>query len=200
MKRHKRFLGLVILLLSLASVTYAQDHDLRFFLGKALSKDGALSKNERMELLSRIEKGLEEAQQVRANLIRGIQSGEMDVRYQEGTFWLSELEKDGTSIEKSAQQIKLLKEKPALLVSSIELYKSLKDLSGNFNAYNNVPSFSAVVGDVAPEMTLWTDPVFYQLYLLPLARARDKEAEPKPPQPQPVPKEKAPATKPAKKP
>jgi len=68
-------------------------------------------------------------------------------------------------------------------------------LAENFNAYNNVPSFSAWVGDLAPEMELWTDPVFYQLYLLPLARAKDKEAESKPPQPQPAPKEKKPAAK-----
>jgi len=154
-----------------------------------------LSKNERMELLSRVEKVLEEAQRIRAKLTQGIHSGEIDVRYQEGAFWLSKIERDGMSIEKSAQQIKELKDKPSLLVSSIVLYKSLKDLAENFNAYNNVPSFSAWVGDLAPEMELWTDPVFYQLYLLPLARAKDKEAESKPPQPQPAPKEKKPAAK-----
>jgi hypothetical protein len=51
------------------------------------------------------------------------------------------------------------------------------------------------VGDLAPEMELWTDPVFYQLYLLPLARARDKEAESKSPPPPPPPKDKKPAAK-----
>jgi hypothetical protein len=193
----KGFLGVMILVFTLTSAANAEDHDLRFFLGKVSSKDGMLSRNERMELLSRIETVLGEAHRIRATLTRGIQSGEIDVRYQEGTFWLSELERDGLSIEKSAQQVKLLKDKPSLLLSSIVLYKSLKDLSGNFNAYNNVPSFSAWVGDLAPEMALWTDPVFYQLYLLPLARARDKEAESKPSQL--APKEKAPAAK-AKKP
>jgi hypothetical protein len=195
MKFQKRSLGLVILVLAITSGVFAEDHDLRFFLAKASSKDGLLSKNERMELLSRVEKVLEEAQRIRAKLTQGIHSGEIDVRYQEGTFWLSKLERDGTSIEKSAQQINVLKDKPSLLVSSIVLYKSLKDLAENFNAYNNVPSFSAWVGDLAPEMELWTDPVFYQLYLLPLARAKDKEAESKPPQPQPAQKEKKPAAK-----
>ena len=113
MRYCKRVSVLVILLSGLAAATYAQDHDLRFFLGKASSKDAVLSKNERMELLNRIEKVLEEAQRTRETLARGIQSGEIDVRYQDGTFWLSELEKDGTSIEKSTQQIKLLKEKLA---------------------------------------------------------------------------------------
>jgi hypothetical protein len=66
-----------------------------------------------------------------------------------------------------------LREKPTHLIGSIKLYKSLKDLSSNFNAYNNMPLFSALVGDLAPEMELWADPVFYRLYLLPLARLKD---------------------------
>jgi hypothetical protein len=33
------------------------------------------------------------------------------------------------------------------------------------------------VGDFAPEMELWADPVFYKLYLLPLARSKDVEKE-----------------------
>jgi hypothetical protein len=53
----------------------------------------------------------------------------------------------------------------------------LEDLSENFNAYNNLPSFSALVGDLAPEMELWADPVFYKLYLLPLARSKDGETK-----------------------
>lgn len=191
MRFQKGSLGLLILVLALSSVVFAEDHDLPFFLGKASSKEGALSKNERVELLSRIEKMMEKAQDVQAKLTQGIQAGEVDVRYQEGNFWISKLEKDGISIEKALQQVKLLKDKPSLLVSSIVLYKSLKDLSENFNAYNSMPSFSAWVGDLAPEMELWADPVFYQLYLLPLARARDKESEPKPPQP--AQKEKKPA-------
>jgi hypothetical protein len=192
MRFQKMSLGLLILLLALSSVVFAEDHDLPFFLGKASFKEGVLSKDERVELLSRIEKMMEKAQDVRAKLTQGIQAGEVDVRYQEGNFWISKLERDGISIEKVLQEVKLLKSKPSLLVSSIVLYKSLKDLSENFNAYNNMPSFSAWVGDLAPEMELWADPVFYQLYLLPLARVKDKEAEPKPPQP--AQKEKKPAT------
>ncbi|OGP55473.1 MAG: hypothetical protein A2162_09235 [Deltaproteobacteria bacterium RBG_13_52_11b] len=193
MRFQKGSLGLLILLLALSSVVFAEDHDLPFFLGKASSEEGVLSKNERVELLSRIEKMMEKAQGIRAKLTQGIQAGEVDLRYQEGTFWISKLERDGISIETALQQVKLLKDKPSLLVSSIVLYKSLKDLSENFNAYNNMPSFSAWVGDLAPEMELWTDPVFYQLYLLPLARASDKETESKPPQP--AQKEKKPPTK-----
>ena len=193
MRFQKGSLGLLFLVLALSSVVFAEDYDLPFFLGKVSSKEGVLSKNERVELLSRIEKMTERAQDIRAKLTQGIQAGEVDVRYQEGNFWISKLERDGISIEKVLQEVKLLKDKPSLLVSSVVLYKSLKDLSENFNAYNNMPSFSAWVGDLAPEMELWADPVFYQLYLLPLARAKDKEAEPKPPQP--AQKEKKPATK-----
>jgi hypothetical protein len=36
-----------------------------------------------------------------------------------------------------------------------------------------MPSFSALVGDLAPDMELWVDPVFYKLYLLPLAHLKD---------------------------
>jgi len=107
--------------------------------------------------------------------VQAIQTGETDVRYQEGRFWVSKLAEDQESIETGMQQIKLLREKPDHLVASIKLYKSLKDLSENFNAYNNLPSFSALVGDLAPEMELWGDPIFYKLYLLPLARSRDIE-------------------------
>jgi hypothetical protein len=85
----------------------------------------------------------------------------------------------------------LLKGKPTDLVASVKLYKSLRDLSANFNAYNNRPSFSALVGDLAPEMELWGDPVFYQLYLLPLAQMKGAEKSP-PPKGKPVPKVKKP--------
>jgi hypothetical protein len=87
------------------------------------------------------------------------------------------LEQDQGLIENGIQQIKLLREKPTHLVASIKLYRSLKDISSNFNTYNNIPSFSAFVGDFAPEMELWTDPIFYQLYLLPLAQLKDVEKE-----------------------
>jgi len=101
---------------------------------------------------------------------------------------MSKLEEDQESIETGVQQIKLLRERPNHLVASIKLYKSLKDLSGNFNAYNNMPSFSALVGDSAPEMELWADPVFFKLHLLPLARSKEIETKP-------IQKEKKPAPK-----
>jgi hypothetical protein len=103
---------------------------------------------------------------------------------------MSKLEEDRESIETGIQQIKLLREKPTHLVASVRLFKCLKDLSSNFNAYNNMPSFSALVGDLAPEMELWVDPVFYKLYLLPLARSKDVETKVQAP-----PKEKKPAAK-----
>jgi hypothetical protein len=40
-----------------------------------------------------------------------------------------------------------------------------------------VSYFSAHVGDLALELELWTDPVFYKLYLLPLAQSRSVEAK-----------------------
>jgi hypothetical protein len=104
---------------------------------------------------------------------------------------MSKLEEDKGSIENGIQQLKLLREKPTHLVASITLYKSLKDLSSNFNAYNNMPSFSALVGDHAPEMELWADPIFYKLYLLPLAKMKDVEKTP-PPKGKTVPKLKKP--------
>jgi hypothetical protein len=83
-----------------------------------------------------------------------------------------------------------LREKPNHLVSSIRLYKSLKELSSNFNAYNNIPSFSALVGDLAPEIELWADPIFYKLYLLPLAHLKDVETKPTQKEKKPQSKEK----------
>jgi hypothetical protein len=97
------------------------------------------------------------------------------MEYQEGKFWMAKLEEDRGSIETGMQQLKLLKEKPNHLAGSIMLYKSLRDLSVNFNAYNNMPLLSAYVGDLAPEIELWGDPVFYKLYLLSLAAPRDRD-------------------------
>ena len=97
---------------------------------------------------------------------------------------MSKLDKDRESIEVGIEQIKLLREKPMHLIASIKLYKSLKDLSSNYNACNNMPAFSAHVGDLAPEMELWADPVFYILYLLPLAEARGPEAKTPPKKPE----------------
>jgi hypothetical protein len=88
---------------------------------------------------------------------------------------MAKLEEDQGSIESGFQQIKLLREKPTDLIATIKLYKSLKGLSSNFNTYNNLACFSALVGDFAPEVELWADPVFYELCLLPLARIKDRE-------------------------
>jgi hypothetical protein len=135
---------------------------------------------------------MRQAKQIHSKLIQVIQTGETEIRYQEGRFWMSKLEEDQGSIENGIQQIKLLREKPTHLVAAIRLYKSLKDLSSNFNAYNNMPSFSALVGDLAPEMELWADPVFYKLYLLPLAHLKDVERAPPQKEKKPAPKVKKP--------
>ncbi len=115
---------------------------------------------------------MKRAQGIRTQLIQAVQTGETDVRYQEGKFWISKLEEDQGSIETGIQQIKLLREKPTRLVASVKLYKSLKDLSENFNAYNNLPSFSALVGDLAPEIELWATQFFtnFIFFLLPIQR------------------------------
>ena len=135
---------------------------------------------------------MDQAQRINKSLIQAIQGGEMKIEYQEGKFWMSKLEEDRGSIETGIQQLKLLREKPTHLIAAIKLYKSLRDLSSNFNAYNNMPLFSAFVGDLAPEMELWADPVFYKLYLLPLARSKDIEMEPPKKEKPPIPKEKKP--------
>ncbi len=181
MRYQKTYLVLLLLLPVFISSAFAEEYDLHYFLDKASSKEIVISKTEQTELLDRIEQVIQKADRTRAKLTQIIQAGEIDVRYQEGKFWMSKLEEDRVSIETATQQIKLLRDKPTLLVSSIKLYKSLKDLSSNFNAYNNMSSFSALVGDLAPEMELWTDPVLYQLNLLPLARSRDRDMESKPP-------------------
>jgi hypothetical protein len=188
----KRFCGLVILIISLTCFGFAEDYNLQYFLEKISSKTFELSKREKAELLNRIDEIMELAQRVQTKLIQGIQMGEMDIRYQEGRFWIAKFEADQGSIEMGFQQLKLLREKPTHLVATIKLYKSLKDLSSNFNQYNNMPPFSAFVGDLAPEMELWADPIFYQLYLLPLARAKDSGGEPSQREKKPVPKGKKP--------
>ncbi len=186
-----RFFGLVILLFVLACSAIAEDFSLQYFLTKISSQKDELAKNGKEALLNRIDEVLEQAQQIHSKMLQAIQTGEMEIRYQEGKFWMSKLEEDQGSIEMGVQQIKLLREKPTHLVASIILYKSLQDLSSNFNAYNNMPLFSAFVGDLAPEMELWADPVFYKLYLLPLAQMKDVEKIP-PPKGKPVPKSKKP--------
>ncbi len=176
----------------LTSLSFAEDYNLQYFLSKSSSKTIELSKKEKIELFNQLDGIMKKAQRIRTELIQAIQTGETDVRYQEGKFWMSKLEEDQGLIETGIQQIKLLKEKPTHLVASIKLYKSLKDLSENFNAYNNLPSFSALVGDLAPEMELWADPIFYKLYLLPLARLKDVEKVPLQKEQKPISKGKKP--------
>jgi len=48
------------------------------------------------------------------------------------------------------------------------------------------------VGDLAPEIELWADPVFYKLYLLPIARSKDVETKVPQKEKKPAPKEKRP--------
>ncbi len=187
--RLRGYVAEMIVVLAFSSSVFAQDYTLQYFLGKVPSKEAVLSKTERTALLNQIEALLDKAQRIRTKLTQAIQNGEVDIRYQEGKFWTTKLDEDRGSIETATQEVKLLRNNPGLLVPCVRLYKSLKDLSGNFNACNNIPLFSAQVGDLAPEMELWTD-VFYELYLLPVARVREKEAESKP-----TPKEKPPAQK-----
>jgi len=188
----KIFLVGLILFLGQASLGKAEDYHLQYFLSKATSKAIELSKKEKTELINQLDGVMKEARKIHTKLIQAIQTGETDVRYQEGKFWISKLEEDQESIETGIQQIKLLRGKPTHLVASIKLYKSLKNLSENFNAYNNLPSFSALVGDLAPEMELWADPVFYKLYLIPLARSKDVETKAPQKEKKPTSKEKRP--------
>jgi hypothetical protein len=192
MRCSKIFLIEIILFFGLACMSFAEDYTLQYFLSKASSETIELSKKEKTELFNQLDEVMKQAQGIRTKLIQALQIGETDVRYQEGKFWMAKLEEDQGSIESGFQQIKLLKEKPTHLVASIKLYKCLKDLSSNFNAYNNLPSFSALVGDLAPEMELWADPVFYKLYLLPLANSKDVETKAPHTEKKPVSKEKRP--------
>jgi len=192
MGHRKQVCGWFILfffLMAVPAIT-AENDDLRYFLAKASSKEVKLSKKEKEELLSKIEAVLQQTQLTHMRLVEAIQIGEFDFRYQEGKFWMSKLEQGPRRIEEGLQQVQSLKEKPASLVPALKLYKILKDLSSDFNACNNNPSFSAMIGDLAPEMELWADPVFYQLYLIPLAQSKDTEKRPIPPEKKPTPKEK----------
>jgi hypothetical protein len=181
-----------LVFLGLISFAVADDYSLQYFVAKVTSKPEALTKNEKVELLKQIDRLLENAREAHDKVTHHLQTGEIEIRYQEGDFWISKLKGDLKSIDTGKEQVKLLKEKPYHLIGTIRLYKSLKDLSVNFNAYNNIPSFSAFVGDLAPELELWGDPVFYQLYLLPLARLKDTEKGPPPKDKAPVPKVKKP--------
>jgi hypothetical protein len=192
MMYRKLFLVAIILFLSWASLGFAEDYTLQYFLSKASTKEYEPSKKEKTELLNRMNEMLEKTHQVHKGLVQAIQGGEITMEYQEGKFWMAKLEEDWGSIETGMQQLKLLKEKPNHLAGSIKLYKSLRDLSVNFNAYNNMPLLSAYVGDLAPEIELWADPVFYKLYLLSLAASKEMGTEPPKKEKPPIPKEKKP--------
>jgi len=177
MMNWKIVFGFVLLFSVTVSAGLAEDFSLQYFLEKTSFKTYELSKRERTELLNQIERVLEQAKEVQSRLSRALQGGETDIKYQEGKFWMSKLEQDQSSIESGAQQLKILKEKPIQIAAAVKLYKALKDLSFHLNSYNNMPSFSAYIGDIAPEMELWTDPIFYKLYVLPLAQARSVETK-----------------------
>jgi len=182
----------IILFFGLATFGFAEEYHLQYFLAKTSSKANELSKKEKTELLNQVDEVLGQARRIQGKLTQAIQTGEMDIQYQEGKFWMSKLEEDQALIESGLGQLKLLREKPAQLVASITLYKSLKDLSSHFNAYNNMSPFCGFVGDLAPEMELWADPVFYKLYLIPLALSKDVEKEPAQREKKPIPKTKKP--------
>ena len=167
----------IVLILSWVSLGFAQDYTLQYYLNKASAKEYEASKKEKTELLNRMDEILEKTQQVHKNLVQAILGGEVTMDYQEGKFWMGKLVEDRGTIETGMQQLKLLKEKPNHLAGSIKLYKSMRDLSVSFSAYNNTPLLSAYVGDLAPEIELWTDQVFYKLYLLSLAASRDRDMD-----------------------
>jgi len=194
----QRWLVGILIILSLLWISsgVAEDFTLQYFLAKTSSKQVEISKQEKTALLNRVGEAMEQAKQGNADLMKAIQAGEIEILYHDGEFWMSKLEEDRGSIGSGMAQIKILKEKPTNLIASVILFKSLKDLASNLSSYNNMPSFSAYVGDLAPELELWTDPVFYQLYLLPLAKLKNVEpkiAEPKTapsPEKKPAPKKK----------
>ncbi len=194
----QRLLFGILIILSLLWIppSFAQDYSLQYFLAKTSSKQVEISKQEKTALLNRVGEAVEQANQGNAAMMKAIQSGDIEILYHDGKFWMSKLEEDKGSISSGMEQIKSLKEKPTNLIASVILFKNLKDLASNLSSYNNMPSFSAYVGDLAPELELWTDPVFYQLYLLPLAKLKNVEpkmAEPKSapsPEKKPVPKNK----------
>lgn len=190
---YRKVLGAGFLItFALVSFTSAQEYSLQYFLSKVNAKPEALSKKEQVALTDQINRLLEKVAGVHSKVTHDLQTGAIEMSYQEGEFWISKLKEDRHAIGAAMEQITLLKGKPNHLVGALRLYKSLKDLSINFNTYNNIPSFSSVVGDLAPELELWADPVFYQLYLVPLARLKDVEKGPPPKEKAPAPKGKKP--------
>ena len=190
MKKAIVLLTLVPLFMSSAFLGHGEEYQLLHFLARLSSKADDLTKQEKEELLTGIGDTLERIQRSHLRLTSVIQSGEMDLRYQEGKLWMSKAEEDLKSIEAGMQQLKLLKETPDELVASVVLFKCLKDLAMNLSAFNNEPSFASFVGDLAPELILWTDPVFYRLYLLPLAHSKNMEVKPPKAEKKPTPKKK----------
>lgn len=187
LKRVTLLIGLAIPIL-----VWAEEYPLQYFMKKVNSKTFQLQPKEKSELLYQLEHLLERIEGVHQRLVDGIQSGEFEFRYQEGKFWFSQFERDREWIRIAREQLTQLKSHSIPLVAALEFYRSLKNLSSNFNAYNNQPFFSASVGDLAPEIELWIDPIFYQLYLLPLARSREKGAEISPKGGKPTQKRKGP--------
>ena len=173
----RKVVGVLLLCLGWASVTLPEEYSLRYFMEKSSLKAYELPKKERTELLNQVEDLLEKTKEIQRRLVRTLQEGRAEIKYQEGRLWMSMLEEDQKSIDSGAQQVSILKERPAQLVAAIRLYKALKDLSFHFSTYNNLPYFSAYVGDVAPELELWADPVFYKLYLFPLAQGKSGETK-----------------------
>jgi hypothetical protein len=171
MRRLKTVLGLVISFLFLASFVQAENDSLQYFLAKSASSTNELSKKEKEELLNRINEVMEQAWRIRDKLTQAIQRGDMEVQYQEGRFWMSRLEEDREAIETGLEHLKLLREGPVFLVPSIKLFKSLKDLSKNFNAYNNVP-FLCAYSDLAPEWNCGLTSFYRKLYSS-LAKSKD---------------------------
>jgi len=187
MRGWKKIAALTFLFIGMASLSLAEDYSLQYFMTKSLTKGGELTKKEKAELLNRLDEVMDKAREVQVKLSQALQTGDTEANYQEGKFWMSKLEEDKASIETGTQDLKALKGKPAYLTGAIRLYKALRDLSIHLNSYNNMPSFSASVGDLAPEMELWTD-AFYKLYLLPLARLKDTGTQSGPIEKKSVPK------------
>ncbi len=179
MIRWMRSFMLAVILIGFSSVSLAEELTLPSFLTRVSSNEGDISKTEKAELLSRIEEVIGRARQTHQQLIQVMLSGDITLPFQEGQFWMSKFKEDEASIETGFQQLKLMKDRASLLAPPFLLYKSLRDLASNFNAYNNMSSFSSFVGDVGPELELWADPVFLRLFLLPLLNSKDKEAEAK---------------------
>lgn len=178
--------------IAISVLVWAEEEPLQFFMKKVNTRAFQLQSKEKSELLFQIENLLKRIEEVHQRLVDGIQGGEFELRYQEGKFWISQLERDREWMKVAREQLVQLKDRSNHLVAALELYRALKNLSTNFNAYNNQVFFSASIGDLAPEIALWTDPVFYQLFLLPLARSKEKGIEVSPKSGKSSPKTKGP--------